>query len=479
MLKSCFLCFVVITTFAGVAAAQAQPYYQSDFPPEEFRARWEKVYDGIGKDAVAIVQGAPLANGFAFPRQTNEFYYLCGVETPGSYLLLDGRTRRAMLYLPPQNARLERSEGKVLSAADAELAKNLTGADEVLNTDLMRSDWLGNIAGGVPKAVYTLFSPAEGTEQQRYELQAANAMIASDYWDGRVSREANFVSLLRTRYPRVEVKDLTEILDRMRSVKSPREVGLIRKASQIAGRGIMEAIRSAEPGLYEYQMEAAARYVFLVNGARLEGYRAIAASGNANIWNGHYYRNSDHLKDGDWMLLDYAPDYHYYTSDVTRMFPVNGKYQPWQRELLGFVLVYRNQVLRRIRPGVTVDSILQEVREAMEPILASTKFSKPVYEQAARKMVTTSGGVFSHPVGLAVHDDGGYRSRPLEPGVVFSIDPQMWVPEESLYVRYEDVVVVTAQGVENFTDFLPSNLDEIEKLYREKGIIQSFAPNVP
>lgn len=470
------LVLFALTTFS---VAQGVPFYQTDFPGEEFQARWRKVYDGIGKDAVAVVQGAPLANGYAYPRQTNEFYYLTGVETPGAYLLLDGRTQKATLYLPPQNARLERSEGKVLSAADGDLARKLTGADEVQSTEAMRGDWLATLPGGAPKAVFTLYSPAEGAEQQRNELLSSNAMIASDYWDGRISREAQLVSLLRTRYPKVEVQDLTAILDRMRSVKSPREVALIRKASQIAGRAIMEGIRSAEPGVYEYQIEAAARYIFLVNGARLEGYRAIAAAGNANIWNGHYYRNSSQLKDGDWMLLDYAPDYRYYTSDVTRMFPVNGKYAAWQRELLGIVLQYRDEVIKRIRPGVTVEAILQDVRGVMEPVLARTKFSKPIYEAAAKKMVATGGGVFSHPVGLAVHDDGGYRNRPLEPGVVFSIDPQMWVPEEQLYVRYEDVVVVTAQGVENFTAFLPSALDDIEKLQREKGIVQSYPANVP
>ena len=87
------------------------PPYQTDFPPEEFKARWAKVFDRIGEDAVAIVQGAPLTNGFIYPRQTNEFYYLCGVETPGSYVLLDGRDRRVTLYLPPRNRRLERAEG--------------------------------------------------------------------------------------------------------------------------------------------------------------------------------------------------------------------------------------------------------------------------------------------------------------------------------------------------------------------------------
>jgi Xaa-Pro aminopeptidase len=111
----------------------------------------------------------------------------------------------------------------------------------------------------------------------------------------------------------------------------------------------------------------------------------------------------------------------------------------------------------------------------MEPVFARTKFSKPIYEQAARRMVQTSGGVFSHTVGMAVHDVGSYREL-LKPGHVFSVDPQLWVPEESLYIRYEDTVVVTDSGVENFTAFLPSELADLEKLTLEKGIVQKVGP---
>jgi len=104
------------------------------------------------------------------------------------------------------------------------------------------------------------------------------------------------------------------------------------------------------------------------------------------------------------------------------MWPAGGTYAPWQRELLQFVLEWRNAVLPRIRPGVTTDAILAEARAAMEPVLARTRFSKPEYEKAARKMLETSGGAFSHPVGMAVHDVGGYRDAPLRPGQVFALD---------------------------------------------------------
>jgi Xaa-Pro aminopeptidase len=216
--------------------------------------------------------------------------------------------------------------------------------------------------------------------------------------------------------------------------------------------------------------------VFLVNGARLDAYRSITAAGTSNIWNMHYYRNNSPLKDGDLVLMDYAPDRRYYVSDIARMWPVNGHFSPVQRELLQFVLEYRNATLTRIRPGVTAEQIMREAKSAMEPVMLKTRFSKPTYEQAARKLVDSGGGVFSHPVGMAVHDVGDYRQGVLKPGHVFSVDPQMWVPEENLYLRYEDTVVVTETGVENFTDFIPMELDDMERMVLEKGIVQKVPP---
>jgi len=463
---------ILLLASPALVIADDRPTYQTDFPPEEFQSRWQRIYDKIGSESVAVLQGVSMTEGFQVPRQSNEFYYLCGVETPHSYLLLDGRRRKTTLYLPPRNARLEASEGKVLSAADAELARTLTGADEVLGTDEMRGEWIKTAVS----TIYVPFAPAELTSQSRLELIAANAAIASDYWDGRLPREARFIELLRARYPRTKVQDLTPILDELRSVKSAREIALIRRASQLAGLGVMEAVRSTRPGVYEYQLDAAARYIFLLNGARLEAYRSITASGTANIWNPHYYRNQRRLDGGDLVLMDYAPDYRYYVSDIGRMWPVNGTYSPVQRELVGFVLAYRNAILQRIRPGVTAAQIMQEAKGAMEPVFAKTKFSKPEYEKAARVLVDKGGGVFSHPVGMAVHDDGAYIDNPLQAGHVFSIDPQLRVPEENLYIRYEDTVVVTKDGVENFTDFLPSELNDLEKLTREAGIVQKVAP---
>ena len=356
-----------LATTIGVAA-QGDPPYQTDFPPDEFKARWARIYDQIGERRVAVVQGVGLTPGFMFPRQHNEFYYLCGVETPGAYLMLDGRTRTATLYLPRRNTRLEAAEGRVLSADDAELVKRLTGVDAVAPVDAMRENWPPAAAAapaGSRPTIYTPFAPAENYATSRGEAASAARAQVADYWDQRPSEELNFVHLLQVRLG-AEVRDLTPILDELRSMKSPREIDLIRRASQIAALGMIEAMKATEPGVFEYQLDAAARYVFLANGARLDGYRSITAAGMTNIVNGHYYRNTSELKAGDLVLMDYAPDFRYYTSDVGRMWPVNGTFSPEQRALLGFILEYRNAVISRIRPGVSSQQVMEEARTAMD-----------------------------------------------------------------------------------------------------------------
>src|SRR5262249_26996365 len=150
------------------------------------------VFDRIGDRGVALVVGAPSTTGFLVPRQTNEFYHLCGIETPHAYLILDGRTRKASLFLPPRNARLESAEGKVLSANDAEVVRQLTGVSAVGSTRDLAGDGLERWLGGTGLVLYTPFAPGERNAECRGELRSANAAITADPWDGRLSREAQF-----------------------------------------------------------------------------------------------------------------------------------------------------------------------------------------------------------------------------------------------------------------------------------------------
>jgi Xaa-Pro aminopeptidase len=447
------------------ADGRAVPF-QVDFPAEEFADRRARVFDRIGEDTVAVIQGAGPVGGFELFRQSNEFYYLCGVEAPQACLLLDGRRRAVRLYLPHIDEGAEKSEGPIASAEDAAVIKKLTGVDAVSGPEALADDLGGATVAYVPHA------PAEGRMSSRDGLTGAKRKTEEDAWDAREAREDRFIALLRQRLPGAEIRDLSPILDELRLIKSPREIELCRRAGRLAGLAAMEAMRSTAPGVTEYQLGAVADYVFVSNGAAGQGYRHIIGGG-PNAYHGHYSRNDCSLADGDLVLMDGAPDYGYYTSDIGRMWPVSGKYSPVQRELYGFVVEYHQALLRRIRPGMLASAIMGDTAADMLDVVEATDFSKPVYEAAARRMLEFSGHL-SHPVGMAVHDVGSYRARPLEPGLVFTVDPQMWVPEERLYIRCEDTVVITEDGIENLTGFAPLTLDDTEALMREDGMLLPF-----
>jgi Xaa-Pro aminopeptidase len=475
---SCLLGIFLLSAGPRIASAQEGSRYQSDFPPEEFKARWESLFEKIGPHAIAIVQGAQVSEASEVFRQSNQFYYLCGLETPRAYIVLDGRSRKVTLYLPHRDEARERNEGKVLSAEDAELVTKLTGVDRVAGIEQLARDWMWTLywTAQAP-ALYTPFSPAEGGAMTRDMMEAYKADVVADPWDGRPSREGHFIQLLHSKFPEFEIRNLSPILDTLRNVKSPREIKLLRRAAQIACFGLMAAMRSTKPGAMEYQLGEVARYVFMINGAQGDAYHSIVASGK-NSMMGHYFLNESTLKDGDLILMDYAPDYRYYTSDVTRMWPVNGTYSPGQRQLYTFVVKVHDTILKRIRPGVTGGQIMDEVAPELKELVESTKWLKPAYRQAAETMVRRRSG-FSHPVGMSVHDVGNYLARPLEVGEVFSLDPTMTVPEESLVVRIENVLLVTKDGVENLSALVPADPDAIEKIMKEPGMLQAFPPAPP
>lgn len=463
----------------SVCAQEDIPFFTTDFPPQEFAQRRAAVYAALGEGAVALLQGAPSPAGYTRFRQSNEFYYLCGVEVPHAYLLLDGTRRSATLYLPPRNEGRERSEGKVLSAEDAEMVRQLSGVEAIFSTEKL-AEHLGRFANGaVVRSVWTPFSPAEGTAMSRDLATRLIADIAADPWDGALPREGRLIALLRTRYPQLEVSDLTPVLDRLRLIKSQREIALIRKTTQLSALALMEAMRSTEPGMMEYELDALAKFIYYRHGAQGDAYYSLIASGR-NAWWPHYNAGKRRMLDGDFLLMDYAPDVGYYMSDVTRMWPVNGKFNNWQRELYGFYLDCYRAILKSIRPGATASVIMQEAAQEMERVLARSRFSKPAYERAAREFVSSYKAEAQNPraslghwVGMATHDVG-HDSGPLRPGMVFTIEPALRVPEEKIYIRLEDMIVVTDKGADILSDFVPMDIPGVEKLMREEGMLQRY-----
>jgi Xaa-Pro aminopeptidase len=469
---------ILVLALAASAAAQDVPLFTEEFPPEEFRARREKLYEAIGAGSIAIVQGAPSPVGYVRFRQSNEFFYLSGVESPHAYLLLDGGRRQASLYLPHRNERREASEGKLLSAEDSDLAKSLTGIDAVYGVELL-SDHLARLAwGGRVPALYTPFKPAEGLATSRDLATRAASDLANDPWDGRPTREAHFLARIRERFPQFAIEDLSPVLDQMRMVKSPREIELITEATRLGGVALIEAMRSTVPGMKEQELDALAKLIFFRAGAQGDAYYSLIASG-PNAWFPHYHRGKRKLQDGELLLMDYAPDVSYYSSDVTRMWPVNGRFNEWQRDLYGFYLGFYKAILESIRPG-DVSAMMSEAAAKMDRLLAGWSFTKPIYRKAAESFVADfkesakrQPASLGHGVGMAVHDVG-VSDGALVPGMVFTIEPQFRVPEEKIYIRLEDVIVVTEKGAENLTDFVPMEMDAIEKLMAEEGILQIY-----
>ena len=460
-------------------AQEGVPLFTTDFPPGEFADRRAKIYDAVGEGGLALVQGAPSPPGYVRFRQTNEFYYLCGVESPHAYLLLNGGQRRAALYLPRRHEGRERSEGKVLSAEDAELVKQLSGVDAVYGLDLLGEHLARYARGTQSRTVWTPFSAAEGTAMSRDLATRAVADASSDPWDGTASREGRLIGMLRARFPQFEVRDLTPALDRARLIKSPREIELIRKATRLSGLALMEAMRSTVPGISEYELDAAAKYVYYRNGAQGDAYYSLIASGPNAIYP-HYNAGKRVMRDGDFLLMDYAPDVGYYMSDVTRMWPVNGKFSGWQRELYGFYLECYRAILAHIRPGATAAAIKAEAAADMRRALARAKFSKPIYETAARGFVESYErsaaapcSSLGHWVGMATHDVG-QDCGPLRAGMVFTIEPALRVPEEKIYIRLEDMIVIGETKAEILTTFVPSDIEAIETLMREEGMLQRY-----
>jgi len=185
------------------------------------------------------------------------------------------------------------------------------------------------------------------------------------------------------------------------------------------------------------------------------------------------------MKAGDLVLFDYAPDFHYYTSDVTRMFPVNGKFTADQRELYGIYVKLYTAIMTSIRPGLTSE-ILKDVVKKMDAAMAAHAFANPKNREAASRFVESyrgrlaaprPGGTLGHMVGMEVHDTQKNFTA-YEPGMVFTIEPALTIPGDRVYVRLEDMILITPTGHENLSGFAPIEIDAIEKLMAEPGIAQ-------
>ena len=465
----------VVMALASVAAAQKTPEFTKVFSKQEFADRRAKVAATIGKTAIAIVRGREDLPNYATFRENNELFYLTGTEGPGSVLLIDGATGRSELYMPPRDERRQKFEGALLGPDET--------SSKIAGIVIRPLEQFAITLAFMARDHDTLYSPTAPQEVEvtsrdlavRYNIDRMN-----DPWDGQSSREARFIGKMRERFPTFAVRDLTPTLDRMRLIKSPLEIAVLRRSSELASLSLIEAMRSTLPGQYEYELAALMRFLHSRGGAQGEAYYPLVADGT-NAYAPHYHAASSLLKSGDLLLVDSAPDYHYYQSDVTRMWPVNGKFSPAQRELYSFYLGCYRAIIAHIRPNVSPHTIGQEAARDMEGLLAKSKFSNPNHSKAAAKFVSdyktraegTGPYMLGHWVGMATHDVGGSIDV-LKPGMVFTIEPALTVPEEETYIRLEDMLLITDNGVEVMSPQAPEDPDAIEKLMQEKGLLKQF-----
>ena len=464
------LSVLTLTTALSGATASAQvarsapPVFTDVFPLEEFAARRARVMERIG-EGVAILQGATEKPAEAAFRQNNQFFYLTGVEVPRALLIIDGRSKRSTLFIPDQTRRL-RQYGPMLNP-NAEAAR-ITGIESVMLRDSFATA-VQQLSGRVVYAPFREEVLGSGSGGEAAGLARANK---ADPWDGRVGRNEAFLNRLRAVLSGSELKDLDPVIDSLRAIKSPREIAVIREATRLAGLGIMEAMRDAKPGMREYELQAPAEFVFKKHGAQGAAYFALVATGTNTLYS-HYHKGTAVLEPGDLVQFDYAPDYNYYVSDVTRIFPANGKFTAWQREYYGTYLKLYQALLTSIKPYTAPRDIIKAAVVKMDEALRATRFTDPRIEAAANAFVnryrTSTSNSLGHTIGLEVHDVR-LGSDVLLPGHLFTIEPAMIINELHLGIRLEDAILITETGYENLSAFVPVEIADIERLMAQPGL---------
>ena len=459
------------------APLAAQPVFTNVFPPDEYAARRAKVMARIG-DGAAILQGTTERPGEQPLRQSNQFHYLTGVVEPRALLIVDGKTHRSTLFLNPRNERREKMMfGPGLYPGEE--AVRATGIEAVLP----RGDFQAAVAAlaAEGRAIFTCFRPEVLGSASASDPQALARANKSDPWDGRESREEAFLEHLKAAAPKSQVQNLDPILDELRGTKSPREIAVIREATRIAGLGIIEAMRDARPGMFEYELQADCEFVFKKFGAYGAAYFALIATG-PNTWYSHYHKDTAQLKDGDLVQLDYAPDYKNYTSDVTRVFPANGKFTARQKEFYNIYLQLYQALMTSIKVHVRPSDIIKDAVGKMDGIMARYPFTDDRIKKAATDFVeryrNSRANSLGHTVGMEVHDVRNPTAT-LEPGQIFTIEPAMQIAEEHVGIRLEDMLLITESGYENLSSFVPVDVDAIEKLMVRRGISDAMMKPKP
>ncbi|WP_110669558.1 Xaa-Pro aminopeptidase [Salinicola halophilus] len=428
---------------------------------DEYAARRERLMAELPENAAVIVPGAGLKtrnrdSEYAF-RQDSDFHYLCGFPEPDALLvLLPGREAgEAVLFCQEKDPLKEAWTGIRIGP---EGAVRDYGVDEAFdNAERSRLNDLldGRRSLYLPLADASAMALAENVRQS-LSARARRGAIAPEHFG-----------------------DVSAVLHELRLTKSEGELALMRHACRISAAAHRRAMRMSRPGRFEYQLQAEIEHEFVWHGARAPAYGTIVGGG-ANACVLHYVENAAELADDTLVLIDAGAEYALYAGDITRTFPVNGRFTAAQRALYDVVLAAEERAVAAVAPGVTLDAIHQGVVRDLtagliELGLLEGELDANIDSQAYRRFYLHST---SHWLGLDVHDVGSYRvdgePRALEPGMVVTVEPGLYVPDaddipaayRGIGIRIEDDVVVTAEGFEVLTGDVPKRADEIEALMR-------------
>ncbi len=390
-------------------------------------------------------------------RQSNNFAYLTGVETPHASLILWPAEDRDALYLPARDPHEENWTGPKLGPGPE--AASATGFDRVEPASAFLGDLFAAIADPGKRSLIAR-SPTV------YLLSPTPKPTAG-------GPSAGLARLLREATTTARFKDLAAILGESRKVKSPSEIALLRKAIAITGDAQSAAIRLVAPGVPEYGLEGAILGAFVGGGGQRPGFASIVGSGpNSTVL--HYNANRRTMRDGELVVVDIGAEYFYYTADITRTLPVGGKFTPRQREVYQLVLDCQSAVAAAFKPGVT--TLGGQNSFARDFFRKSPLRAKDDGVERSMDHFFTHG--LGHYLGMDVHDVGD-SSRPLAPGEVFTIEPGLYIPSEGFGVRIEDDYLVTKAGLEKLSKEIPVLPEVIETLINSTRAKRSAAPKSP
>ena len=429
----------MLSLFLAQASAAALADGPAGVSMEEYRSRRETVRKEIGPDALFVLKGATAQPGVTGFRQSSSFYYLSGVTDPGVILMLDPEGPEGeILFLPDRNLRGERWDG--LRLYPGEEAEKATGFGKT--RPLSEYEELLAKLAARKKVIYYNYRRVPVKESLPVDL---DTILRLQLRGSRFGRDP--IRLANTR----------SILTGLRQVKSQAETELLTRAITITCDGIREAMRTIKPGMYEYQIQAILEYVFRREGAERTGFASIVGSGpNSCVL--HYRDNTRRMEAGDLVVVDVGAEFGYYTADVTRTFPISGKMSPRQKEIYEIVLKAQKEAFEMVRPGSTKGEVHQKAKDVIEAAGYGKYFIHGT----------------SHWLGLDVHDVG-QRGRKLEPGMVLTVEPGIYIPEEEIGVRIEDDLLVTDEGYLHLSAPLARELDEIERIQAEPGLEERAA----